>query len=100
MKKGKDFESDYFIRENLAATHKSHVEDERDKLKKHDEELKALHFMKCPKCGHDLLTKRMNSLEIEQCVSCKALVIDADKVEKFINQEKSILKSIINIFKP
>jgi ribosomal protein L37AE/L43A len=100
MKKGKDLESDYFIRENLASAHKNRVERDRIQLKEHDEKLKLLHFMKCPKCGHDLTVKRMSYIDVEQCTSCGALVLDADKVEKFIAEEKSILKSLIDLFIP
>ena len=99
MTKNKDLENDYFIREEAAAKHKAEVERNRVHLKDHDEALKALHFMKCSKCGHDLVTKRMGYVEIEQCSSCGALVIDADKVDKFIAEENSILKSLIDLFK-
>lgn len=99
MTKNKDLEDDYFIKEEAVYKHKAAVERERVNLKAHDAELKALHFMKCPKCGHDLESKRMGYVEIEQCSSCGALVIDADKVDKFIAEEKSILKSLIDLFK-
>jgi hypothetical protein len=99
MTKNKDLENDYFLQEEALSKHKAHVEQKRVNQKALDEELKALHFMKCPKCGHDLENKRMDFVEIQQCSSCGALVIDADKVEKFIAEEKSILKSLIDLFK-
>jgi uncharacterized protein len=100
MKKGTNLESDYFMREDLASKHKAKTERERVMLKAHDEELKKLHFMKCPKCGHDLESKKMTYVTIEQCSSCGAIVIDADQVDKFITEKKSILNSLIAVFKP
>lgn len=99
MKKGKNFETEYFIREDSAAQHKNKLEQQRKNLKTQDEALKALHFMKCPKCGHDLITKRMSYIDIEQCTSCGVLVLEANNVDKFIAEEKSILKTLIDLFK-
>lgn len=100
MKKGKDFETDYFAREDLAKKHRLSEEKKRQHKKEYDEELKALHFMKCSKCGHDLETKRLSYIDIDQCTSCGAIVLDQDDIEKFIAEEKSILKAFIDFFKP
>ncbi len=99
MKKGKSFETDYFIRENATSKHKFDQEQKKKNKKAHDEELKALHFMKCPKCGHDLETKRMSYIDVDQCTSCGVLVLEPDNVDRFIAEEQSILKSLIDFFK-
>ncbi|MCA9507185.1 MAG: zf-TFIIB domain-containing protein, partial [Myxococcales bacterium] len=65
----------------------------------HDEELKALHYMKCPKCGHDLETKRISYVDVDQCSSCGVIVLEPDNVERFIAEERSVLKSLIDFFK-
>ncbi len=99
MKKGKDLEADYFTRENLASKHIIDEQERRKHLKAHDEELKALHYMKCPKCGHDLETKRMSYIDIDQCSSCGVLVLKPEDVDRFVAEEKSILKAFIDFFK-
>lgn len=99
MKKGKDLEADYFIREELASKHKLEQENMRRRKKAENDELKALHFMKCSKCGHDLETRRMSYIDIDQCTSCGALVLAPQDVERFIAEEKSILKGLIDFFK-
>jgi ribosomal protein L37AE/L43A len=99
MKKGKDLENDYFMRETLASKHKLEQEHKREQQKTHDQELKALHFMKCPKCGHDLETKRMTYVDVDQCNSCGTLVLAAQDIDRFIAEEKSILKTLIDFFK-
>lgn len=100
MKKGKDFETDYFIRENTASKHRLGEQQRRQNKKAHDEELKALHYMKCPKCGHDLTTKRLSYIDVDQCSSCGVLVLDPGDIDGFIAEEKSILKTFIDFFKP
>ncbi len=99
MKKGKSFETDYFIRENATSKHKLEHEESKKNKKAHDEQLKALHYMKCPKCGHDMETKRMSYIDIDQCTSCGAIVLEHDNVDRFIAEEQSILKSLIDFFK-
>jgi ribosomal protein L32 len=99
MKKGKDLEADYFNRENAASTHRVNETLRREHKKEQDEELRALHYMKCPKCGHDLMTKRMTYIDVEQCSSCGVLVLRPDDIDRFIAEEKSLLKSFIDFFK-
>lgn len=100
MKKGKDFEAEYFIREDAASKHQIHEQNKRHHKKAADEELRALHYMKCPKCGHDLEKKRLSYIDVDQCSSCGVLVLAPDDVERFIAEEKSVLKSFIDFFKP
>lgn len=100
MSKGKDLEAEYFNRENADLKHKIKEEERRKHNEKEHEYLKALHFMKCPKCGHDLITKRLSYIDVDQCSSCGVLVLASQDVDKFIAEEKSILKTFIDFFKP
>jgi ribosomal protein L37AE/L43A len=99
MKKGKDFEADYFMREESASKHKLQEHNRRRHKKAVDEQLRALHYMKCPKCGHDLETKRLSYIDIDQCSSCGVLVLAPSDIDRFIAEEKSVLKAFIDFFK-
>lgn len=98
MTKGKDFEAEYFIHENSESKHRLLKKQEQENKLKKEAELKALHHMKCSKCGHDLKTKRMTYIDIDQCSNCGAIVLSPDDVDKFIAEEKSILKKLIDFF--
>jgi hypothetical protein len=100
MKKNKDLEADYFIKQNADDKHRLEEEEKRQLKQEVDEEQKALHLMKCPKCGHDLVKKRMSYIDVDQCTSCGALVLMPEDIDGFITEEKSILKSFIDFFKP
>jgi Zn-finger nucleic acid-binding protein len=39
------------------------------------------HYMKCPKCGFDLLTATGHGGEIEQCPNCRGIWLDAAETE-------------------
>ena len=99
MKKGKDFEADYFIREDTASKHKLREQNRRKQKKAVDEQLRALHYMKCPKCGHDLIKKRLSYIDVDQCSSCGVLVLEPNDIDRFIAEEKSVLKAFIDFFK-
>jgi hypothetical protein len=100
MKKGRDLEAEYFSHENAEYKHKLDVEKERQEKISQEQELKKLHFMKCPKCGHDLFTKRLSYIDVDQCSSCGILVLAPEDIDKFIAEEKSVLKKFIDFFKP
>jgi hypothetical protein len=43
--------------------------------------LKALHHMKCPKCGHDMKTEDMQGVEVDRCTFCEGFFVDAGEFE-------------------
>lgn len=100
MKKIKDLEADYFNKENADNKHRIQEEQKREQKQESDEERRALHHMKCPKCGHDLMKKRLSYIDVDQCTSCGALVLMPEDIDNFITEEKSILKTFIDFFKP
>lgn len=90
-------EEEYFYRLN-----KELIERFRDRLQteqKSTEELQAkqLHWMKCPKCGHDLEKDTIEGVEISQCQSCEGVFIDRNEVDLIMQTEghTSIL-SVLN----
>lgn len=96
-------EEEYFAKENAEKLRKlTHertqaLEDERK------EELKRLHWMRCPKCGTELQTVRFRGIEIDRCFSCGATVFDGGELEKIgvsdAEQSGKVMRSILNIFK-
>jgi hypothetical protein len=68
---------------------------ERDKLK-------ALHYLKCPKCGHDLKPEPLQGIEIDRCTFCEGFFVDAGELEQlFLTREQSkrqsFLRSLLRI---
>jgi uncharacterized protein len=46
------------------------------------EKLKQLHWMKCPKCGHDMKTEDLEGLEIDRCTCCEGFFMDPGEIEE------------------
>jgi hypothetical protein len=42
------------------------------------------HYMKCPKCGYDLITGDWHGIQIDQCTHCHGLWLDAGEAERLV----------------
>ena len=63
---------------------------EREAAEKVEERKKQkdLHFMKCPKCGHDLKAETFGGIEIDRCTFCEGFFLDAGEIEQlFLNRQ-------------
>jgi hypothetical protein len=47
-------------------------------------QLRELHFMKCPKCGHDLREEAFGSVTLDRCSFCEGVFFDAGELEKVL----------------
>ena len=63
-------------REDRAAERKAHED------KAECDRLKALHYLKCPKCGHDLKAEKLDDIEIDRCTFCEGFFVDAGELEQ------------------
>ena len=62
--------------------HKAAVERTRELKHEEREQLKVLHYMKCPKCGMDLHTIERGHVQIDTCFNCHGLWLDAGELEQ------------------
>jgi len=58
---------------------------------------KELHWMRCPKCGHQLSTQHHGAVEIDVCPSCRGLWLDANELETILANENGLFKSALKI---
>lgn len=47
-------------------------------------EERKTHYMKCPKCGYDLITGDWDNIQIDQCTHCHGIWFDAGEAEALI----------------
>ncbi len=51
------------------------------------ESLKTAHFMKCPKCGHDMQEEELDGVLIDRCTFCEGIYLDAGELDAlFLNK--------------
>jgi hypothetical protein len=53
------------------------------------------HYMKCPKCGYDLITGDWHGVQIDQCTHCHGLWLDAGEADALLRHpEKGIFTRV------
>ena len=65
---------------------------------------KELHWMKCPKCGHDMVEHKIDDLVFDKCTLCEGIFMDRSEFEdlglKTIQERKNFSKRLLHLFKP
>lgn len=44
--------------------------------------LRELHYMKCPKCGHDLEEEDLGGVKVDRCTHCEGVFFDAGELDQ------------------
>ena len=92
-------EEEYFARKEFEGKRK--IEQERHR-KLHEEEkkrLKELHYMRCPKCGMELIEIEYKGIMIDECSECEGIWLDAGELETVSKMEKKGLDKLFGVFK-
>ena len=101
-------EDRYFAEQEKAALEKLRKVREQ-KMREHDaalegrriEELKAAHWMKCPKCGHDMEQVDTEGVLVDRCTRCEGIYLDRGELEdmflKKLEDRRNIFRKILGI---
>jgi hypothetical protein len=46
------------------------------------QKLRQLHYMKCPKCGHDMKEEDLQGVKIDRCTHCEGVFFDAGELDQ------------------
>lgn len=89
MEADKAREDEWFLkneRELIEAARQAREKRERERAAREKEEerkrLREQHFMKCPKCGHDLAEKDLDGVSVDVCSYCEGIFFDAGELDK------------------
>ena len=70
-----------------------------EEAKARAEELQALHYMHCGKCGQQMITTHFKGVEIEVCPACGAVLLDPGELQELAGEDRSkLLTSIAGVF--
>ncbi len=96
-------EEEYFAREEIEKKRKLALQQAEEMAAKQREDLKKLHFMKCPKCGMDLQTLSRGKVEIDTCFNCQGVWLDAGELDQVMSQGSEtsgkVMGAVLNLFK-
>jgi uncharacterized protein len=84
------------------AREKREAERREKETAEHRRHLKEQHWMKCPKCGHDLKSEKIEAVEIDRCTFCEGFFLDAGEMELLFlkrsqSERRSIFKRMIGL---
>lgn len=102
-KKPSDPEEEYFAREEIEKKRQLALKQAEALEAQHKEELKKLHYMKCPKCGMDLHTVERGTMTIDTCFNCHGIWLDAGELEEILvhghEHGGSVMRAVLNFVK-
>ena len=78
----KEDEAFYQIERKLLARKRAERDAEREAQRK--EALKNEHWMRCPKCGHEMVEEKGNAVTVDVCTHCKGVFFDHGELELMI----------------
>lgn len=92
-------EDEYFAK--LDFEKKKKIEEEKHNKLSSDEKkkLKELHFMRCPKCGMELIEISYKGMKIDECSGCEGVWLDAGELETASKLDKSGIDKLFSVFK-
>lgn len=51
--------------------------------------LRELHWLRCPKCGHEMQALHFDRVEVDQCGTCKGLFFDKGELDAVLLERDS-----------
>ncbi len=91
-------EKEMLEKARVAREKREHERAEREALEER-QRVKQLHFMKCPKCGHDLAQRDLEGINVDQCSFCEGVFLDAGELDslflKHDSERKGVLRKLL-----
>lgn len=95
-KEGIDQEEEYFHRREQEKIAKLKAQQEAEAALKEAEDLKALHYFHCGKCGNKMETRIYKGVEIEVCTKCNAVLLDPGELEQLVGEDEGFSMALKN----
>jgi uncharacterized protein len=97
MKPSKN-EDEYYARMEFERRKKIEDEKHRSLAESEMKRLKELHYMRCPKCGMELIEIAYKGIKIDECSACQGIWLDAGELAAVSKFEKTALDKLFGIF--
>jgi hypothetical protein len=92
-------EEEYYARIEFEKKKKLEEEKHHKLAREEKQRLKELHFMKCPKCGMELIEIEYKGIKVDKCSECEGVWLDAGEMEAVSNLEKKGIDKLFSVFK-
>lgn len=96
--KPSETEEEFFARKEYERLRKSQEENQKNLAIDQRAKEKELHYMKCPKCGMNLVEIDYKSIKIDKCSACEGIWLDAGEMELVVQMDKGGLDKLFSVF--
>lgn len=91
-------EEEYFAKQELERRRRIIEEEQLQLADEERRKLKELHYMRCPKCGMELIEIDFKGVKLDKCSSCAGVWLDCGELQEVLGKESGFLQSIVKIF--
>lgn len=99
LRKPSEQEEEYIARMEYERRKKLEEEKHKKLAEEEKKKLKELHYMRCPKCGMELIEIDYKNIKVDKCSECEGIWLDAGELEAVSKLEKSGLDKLFSVFK-
>jgi hypothetical protein len=92
-------EEEYFARQEAERKRKLAEERQATLLAEERERERALHRMKCPKCGMQLEEIAFGDVRVDKCFSCEGLWLDKGEIDLIQQKEGGFMGKMLSVFR-
>jgi len=93
-------EDEYFARIEFEKRKKA-LEEKQSHMKKEErKQLKEQHWMRCPKCGMEMVEITFEGIKVDKCSECLGIFFDNGEVDQLVGKNRpGFLSRMAEIFK-
>jgi hypothetical protein len=92
-------EEEYFARQEFERR-KQAAADRQARIQVEEREReKALHYMKCPKCGMQLEEISFGDVQVDECFNCGGTFLDKGELEKIRQKDAGFMGRLFSMLK-
>lgn len=95
---GVEGEDEYFARQEVERVRRVAEERQAKLLAEERERDRALHSMKCPKCGMQLEEIAFGDVRVDKCFSCDGLWLDKGELELIREKDGGFMGRLLSVF--
>jgi hypothetical protein len=92
-------EDEFFMKEDLEKLKAIRAQRDAERAKLAEEQKRQQHWMKCPKCGHDLKETMLRELAVDVCTNCGGVWFDSGELETLIGSNENVIKRVFGAFR-
>jgi len=78
---------------------KSKTEKQQKFAEEEKTRLRELHYMRCPKCGMELVEIDYQQIMIDKCTKCEGIWLDPGELVSISKLQKSSLDKLFSVFR-